>query len=72
MAARQAPEHAAAAATDNPKQTLTDIYTLRVPIYALADLSVKADPAYAIEDMVSQVIEALLTRPDVLEAIDVA
>lgn len=58
--------------TDNPKQTLTDIYNARVPIYALADLTVKADPSYAVEDMVSQVIETLLTRPDVLEAVDAA
>lgn len=54
--------------TPNPRQTLSDIYDARVPIYALADLSVKADPAYSVDDMASAVIRSLLTRPDVLEA----
>ncbi|WP_299350386.1 shikimate kinase [uncultured Shimia sp.] len=53
--------------TDNPKATLTEIYNQRVPIYTLADLSVKADAAFSIEDMAGQVIDVLLTRPDVLE-----
>jgi len=56
--------------TENPRQTLADIYNARVPVYALADLAVKSDPSFAIEDMVSQVVKALLTRPDVLEAVD--
>lgn len=53
--------------TTNPRATLEDIYKQRVPVYALADLSVAADPAYAIEDMVDAVLRALLNRPDVLE-----
>ncbi len=53
--------------TENPKQTLSDIFNARVPIYALADLRVPAHPDYAIEDMVDRVIEVLLTRADVLE-----
>jgi shikimate kinase len=53
--------------TENPRQTLKEIYEARGPIYALADLSVKADPAYAIDDMVDAVIRTLLSRPDVLE-----
>lgn len=56
--------------TENPKQTLTEIYNARVPVYALADLSVKADSRYSVEDMVSQVVRTLLTRPDVLEVVD--
>ena len=56
--------------TDNPKRSLTEIYDARVPVYALADLSVKADPGYSVEDMVSQVVRTLLTRPDVLEMVD--
>ena len=53
--------------TDNPKQTLTEIFEVRVPVYAKADLRAKSQPDYAIEDMVEQVIDVLLTRPDVLE-----
>jgi shikimate kinase len=53
--------------TANPKATLTEIYKTRVPLYGLADLSVKAKPDYAIGDMANAVIAALKTRPDVLE-----
>ena len=56
--------------TANPRQTLSDIYNVRVPVYALADLSVKSEPGYPIEDMVTQVVRTLLTRPDVLEVAD--
>jgi|GEM_PF-110160 len=54
--------------TANPRQTLSDIYDSRVPIYAKADLSVKSDAKFSIEDMAERVYQALLTRPDVLEA----
>ena len=53
--------------TDDPFQTLSDIYAARVPLYALADLNVKANAAYSIADTAERVVEALLTRPDVLE-----
>lgn len=53
--------------TPDPFGSLSDIYTVRVPIYAKADPHVKADPSFAIEDMVDRVITALLARPDVLE-----
>lgn len=53
--------------TDNPRETLRDIYEARVPLYRLAELSVKADASYSIEDMVDAVIAALQTRPDILE-----
>lgn len=53
--------------TDNPKQTLTDLYEARVPYYRQADLSVQARPEYAIGDMADAVIAALKTRADVLE-----
>jgi shikimate kinase len=53
--------------TANPRQTLSEIYDARVPVYSKADLSVKADPKFSIEDMAERVYEALLTRPDVLE-----
>lgn len=54
--------------TENPRQTLSDIFDARVPVYSKAELSVKADPSYSIEDMAERVLKALLTRPDVLEA----
>ncbi|MWD27773.1 shikimate kinase [Aquicoccus sp. SCR17] len=54
--------------TADPRATLGEIHAARVPVYARADLSVKADPAYSIEDMAGRVIDALAARPDVLEA----
>ena len=53
--------------TADPKATLTEIFNARVPVYALADLAVKADAACAIDDMADRVIDALASRPDVLE-----
>jgi shikimate kinase len=53
--------------TPNPKSTLQDIYDQRVPTYALADMTVVSEEEYSIEDMVDRVVEALTTRPDVLE-----
>lgn len=53
--------------TADPKRTLAEICDRRSPVYALADLVVDADAAYSIEDMTERVIEALMTRPDVLE-----
>ncbi len=55
--------------TSHPYQTLRDIFEARVPIYAQADLSVRADPGYSIDDMAARVQAALATRPDVLEEI---
>ena len=55
--------------TPDPKQTLTEIYDQRVPIYRLADLNVVAQPEYSIETMAGHVLDALATRPDVLEKI---
>ncbi|WP_425038906.1 shikimate kinase [Primorskyibacter sp. S187A] len=53
--------------TEDPRATLEEIFNARVPLYAKADLRVKANADYAIEDMAERVLEALLTRPDVLE-----
>ena len=55
--------------TDNPRQTLSDLYDARMPFYAQADLSVMASPDYSIEDMTDKVVEVLATRPDVLEEV---
>lgn len=53
--------------TSNPYQTLSEIYDQRVPVYAKADLTVDARAEYSIETMAGCVLEALATRPDVLE-----
>jgi len=54
--------------TPDPHGTLARLYDERKPFYALADLAVKADARYSIDDMAEKVLEALLARPDVLEA----
>ena len=56
--------------TPDPYGTLKALYEARVPAYALAELHVEARPDYAIDEMAAKVIEALLTRPDVLEDTD--
>ena len=53
--------------TDDPRATLKNLYDQRVPIYSLADLTVGSAPEYSIEDMVDQVIDALIARRDILE-----
>ncbi|MEI4232229.1 shikimate kinase [Roseovarius sp. D22-M7] len=53
--------------TAQPYETLREIFDARVPIYALADLSVRADARYSIDDMAGRVQAALATRGDVLE-----
>ncbi len=53
--------------TGDPRGALAGLYADRVPIYALADLSVDTDAQVSIEGMVDRVLQALETRPDVLE-----
>jgi shikimate kinase len=53
--------------TPDPLATLTSLYDKRVPIYALADVRVQAQPHISVEDMARKVRDALLKRPDVLE-----
>ncbi|MEM7731578.1 MAG: shikimate kinase [Pseudomonadota bacterium] len=54
--------------TANPYATLKAMYKDRVPIYQLADLAVKAQPGYSLDQMASKVVDTLLSRADVLEA----
>jgi len=57
--------------TPDPRATLAEIYDARVPLYALADVTVPSLPNLSIEEMVDRVIVTLLTeRPDVLEKTD--
>lgn len=53
--------------TANPRETLRKLLSARETIYAEAGLVVEARAEYSVEDMAGRVIEALLTRPDVLE-----
>lgn len=53
--------------TPDPYATLQSLYEARVPIYALADLSVKSTGQVTIEQMVDRVVTALAQRPDVLD-----
>ena len=55
--------------TAHPYETLRELFEARAPIYRQADLSVAADPGYAIDDMAAQVEAALATRSDVLEVV---
>lgn len=57
--------------TENPRETLAEIYNTRVPLYAMADVTVRSQPDLSIEDMADRVVDTLLTeRPDVLEKHD--
>ncbi|KPD12379.1 shikimate kinase [Phaeobacter sp. 11ANDIMAR09] len=54
--------------TPDPRATLAELYAARVPLYAKADLTVASDGQATIEQMVDRVLEALRSRPDVLES----
>ncbi|MBT0956748.1 shikimate kinase [Alphaproteobacteria bacterium KMM 3653] len=56
--------------TERPKATLTELMRARAPVYALADLAVKADPAYQIEDMARAVLQALQEVPGLWDTPD--
>ncbi len=56
--------------TANPLETLRALHAARSPVYALADLTVQSQPSYSIDTMAGKVLETLLTRPDVLEAVE--
>lgn len=53
--------------TANPRETLRELLDARAPVYGLAELVVDSVAGQSIEGMAGRVIEALLTRPDVLE-----
>ncbi|QFT60082.1 Shikimate kinase 1 [Sulfitobacter sp. THAF37] len=56
--------------TVDPYGTLAALYRARVPIYEKADMSVVCDPSLSIDAMALRVIDALKSRPDVMEARD--
>ena len=53
--------------TPDPHATLREIYEQRVPVYALADVTVTSEQAKTVEAMAQRVIEALKARSDVLQ-----
>lgn len=55
--------------TADPRGTLAALCDTREPLYALSDLNVQSRAGYSIEDTCTKVIEALKTRPDVLETV---
>lgn len=55
--------------TADPKATLAGIHAARVPLYRLADMSVRCDKALSIDGMANRVIAALAQRSDILEEI---
>ncbi len=55
--------------TADPRATLAEIFAARTPVYRLAEVHVPCAPDLSIEQTAQRVIEALATRPDVLEKI---
>lgn len=53
--------------TGDPLATLERMFADRVPFYEQADLTVQSRPGLSIDHMAGRVIDALLTRPDVLK-----
>ncbi|MGR3662144.1 MAG: shikimate kinase [Paracoccaceae bacterium] len=53
--------------TANPRKTLEELCLEREKSYSNADLVVDAHSSYSIDAMAVKVVDALLTRPDVLE-----
>ncbi|MDE0697587.1 MAG: shikimate kinase, partial [Boseongicola sp.] len=48
------------------EHTLASLHEARTPVYALADVTVDADPACSIDEMTDRVLKALRVRDDVL------
>ncbi|MFT4150424.1 MAG: shikimate kinase [Paracoccaceae bacterium] len=53
--------------TANPRETLRQIYEARVPVYALADVTVDSSADISVDTMARRVETALTAREDVLE-----
>ena len=53
--------------TPDPRATLARLYADRVPHYAQADVSVRAEAGQSIDAMTERVAAALAAQPDVLE-----
>lgn len=53
--------------TDNPRQTLSDIFDARVPVYAMAGIHAKITNDASIEQTTDMVVATLSQHPDLLE-----
>lgn len=53
--------------TPDPKGTLARLFEARVPVYRLAELSVRTEPGFSVEETASRALALLATRPDILE-----
>lgn len=53
--------------TADPRKTLAEIFEVRQPIYAKADLRVKARGDYTIDETTDAVMACLAARPDILK-----
>ena len=49
--------------TADPRQTLADLYDLRTPVYALAEITVDAEPGFSLDQMADKVVDALVANP---------
>ncbi|MCP5089005.1 MAG: shikimate kinase [Rhodobacteraceae bacterium] len=49
--------------TENPYQTLADLYHARNPVYAKAKIAVDAEPGLSLDRMAGKVVSALLNEP---------
>ena len=53
--------------TANPRETLAQLYQVRVPMYRLAMLRVEVEASFSIDDTAARAIAVLRATPDVLE-----
>ena len=53
--------------TNNPRETLGNIYTDRIKIYSLADVIIESLDKSSLEEMAKLVIKSLLDRNDLIE-----
>ncbi len=53
--------------TPDPKGTLASLYERRVPIYREAQIALRIEPGYTIDDTAARAVAALAARPGLLE-----
>ena len=53
--------------TDNPKETLSNIYKDRMETYSLADIIIESQSTSSLDKMANRVINSLLDRNDLVE-----
>ena len=53
--------------TNNPRETLANIYTDRIKTYSLADIIIDSHDKLSLEEMATLVVKSLLDREDLIE-----